>query len=66
LQKRLHFKQTESIQSRLLAFASDVRAQAETLSPGSERDELLKKARVADAALHLNQWAYSPGLQSPK
>ena len=64
--KRRRFKQTESLQDRLQAFASDVRAQAETLPPGTERDGLLKKARQADTAFHLNEWAYSPGLQPPK
>ena len=64
--KRRRFKQTESLQERLHAFASDVRAKAETLPLGTERDSLLEKARQADTASHLNEWAYSPGLQSPK
>jgi hypothetical protein len=63
---RRRFKQTQSLQDRLHAFSDDVRAKAETLPPGTERDELLKKARQADTASHLNEWAYSPGLQSPK
>ena len=64
--RRRHLKQTASLKDRLQAFASDVRAKAEALPPGMERDHLLKKARQTDTASHLNEWAYSPGLQPPK
>jgi hypothetical protein len=64
--KPRRFKQTASLQDRLQAFARDVRAKAETLPSGAERDDLLKKARQADTASHLNAWAYSSGLQAPK
>jgi hypothetical protein len=63
---RRRFKQTESLQQRLQAFALDVRAQAAELPPGPERDDLLKKARQADTASQINEWAYAPGLQAPK
>jgi hypothetical protein len=43
-----------------------VQRQASMLPPGPERDALLKKARQADVANHLHDWAKSPGLQSPK
>jgi hypothetical protein len=33
---------------------------------GRERDELLKKLRAAETAMHLKDWAESPGLQAPK
>jgi hypothetical protein len=59
-------KQTESLQDRLRAFASNVRSKAAALPPGTERDELLKKASRADTASHLGEWANSPGLQPPK
>jgi hypothetical protein len=66
MQKRRRFKQTESLQDRLRIFADDVRARAAALPPGAERDALLKKARQADTASHLNEWVNSTGLQSPK
>jgi hypothetical protein len=31
-----------------------------------ERDDVLRKARQADTAAHLDDWANSPGLQAPK
>jgi hypothetical protein len=63
---RRRFKQNSTLQDRLQAFASEVRAKAEALPPGTERDELMRKARQADTTLHLHDWANSPGLQPPK
>lgn len=63
--KRRRFKQTASLQERLMAFAEDVREQASTLPPGPEREDLLKRARRADTAAHIDEWASSNGLQSP-
>lgn len=65
MDQRRSFKQTESFKDRLAAFAKKTRERAEQLS-GPERDALLKKARQADTAAHLDDWANSPGLQSPK
>ncbi|MBR0897342.1 hypothetical protein JQ616_20495 [Bradyrhizobium tropiciagri] len=64
--KRRRFTQTESLQQRLASFAEAARAEAATLSPGPERDALLKKARQADTASHLDDWARSKGLQAPE
>jgi hypothetical protein len=61
--KRRRFKQTDSLQVRLAAFAEDARAEAAKLPPGIERDDMLRKASQADAAAHLDEWANSPGLQ---
>ena len=45
------------MQDRLNAWAGEVRGQAERLPPGAERDALLKKARQADVASHMDDWA---------
>lgn len=66
MMQRRRFKQTQSLEYRLAAFAAEVRAKAAKLAPGAEKDELLRKARQADTAAHLNEWAYSSGLQSPR
>jgi hypothetical protein len=66
MQKRRRFKQTETLKDRLQAFAKDIRAQAAGLPPGLEKDNLLRKARQADTASHLDEWVNSPGLQHPK
>ena len=47
----------------LIAFAKDAREKAEQLPSGVVRDDLLKKARQADTASHLDEWINSPGLQ---
>ena len=64
--QRRRFKQFLSLQDRLAAWASTVRKQASALPPGPERDALLKKARQADTAAHLDNWANSGELQPPK
>ena len=64
--KRRRFKQTESLQERLASFANNVREKASLLPPGADKDELLRKARRADTAAHLNEWTNSCGLQPPK
>jgi hypothetical protein len=66
MQMRRRFKQTISLQDRLTAFAKEAREKAAHLAPGIERDGLLKKARRADTAAHLDEWANSPGLASPE
>jgi hypothetical protein len=33
--------------------------------PGPERDAMLRKARLAETASHINDWLASPGLQAP-
>jgi hypothetical protein len=64
--RRPRSSQDQSFQDRLSAFAADARERAAKLGPGPEQDDLLRKARQADTASHLNEWANSPGLQPPK
>ena len=66
MQKRRRFKQAVPLEERPKAFSKEVRAQALGLPAGVERDELLRKARQADTASHIDEWANSPGLQPPK
>jgi hypothetical protein len=63
---RRRFKQTVSLKDRLASFAEEVRDKASQLRPGAEKDALLKRARRADTAAHIDEWANSPGLQPPK
>jgi len=59
--ERRRFKQTKSLKERLSAFAEEARGKAK-LAVGAERDELLKKARRADTAAHIDDWVNSPEL----
>lgn len=63
---RRHFKRAISLKDRLASFAQGVRKKADLLPAGRQREDMLKMARQADTAAHLEDWANSPGLQSPK
>jgi hypothetical protein len=64
--KQQRSKRQLSLQDRLSAWSKAIRAQADQVRPGPERDLLLRKARQADTASHLNDWANSLELQPPK
>jgi hypothetical protein len=66
MKQRRRFKQTVSLKDRLASFAEELKAKASQLRPGPEQDALLKRARQADTASHIDDWANSPGLQPPK
>jgi hypothetical protein len=66
MQPRRRFKQTTPLKERLTSFAREVRERASRLPSGFERDNLLKKAREAETAAHLDDWVNSPGLQPPR
>jgi hypothetical protein len=63
--RRRRQKQTISFKGRLAEWAKTIRERAARLPPGTERDEMLKRASQADTAAHLDDWANSPGLQPP-
>ena len=58
--QRRHSKQTEPLQDRIVSFSWQIREKASRLPPGKERDDLLRKGRLADTASHLSDWANSP------
>ena len=64
--QRRRFKQIRTFPDRLSDFAREARERAEKLPPGTEKDDLLRKARQADTAFHLEEWLNSPGLRPPK
>ena len=60
-----------SFRGRLTKFAQDAFAAARQLAPGAERSELLLselllEVRDREAAVRIERWVSSPGLQSPK
>ena len=64
--KRNRQKHPVPFDERLQRVAEEARAAAETLPAGQVREALLRRARQAETAAHLNEWLTSPGLQSPK
>jgi hypothetical protein len=65
-QQRRRFKQTQTFQERLAEEAERFRKAAEQSPPGMARELLLRRARMAETASHMNDWLRSPGLQPPK
>jgi hypothetical protein len=63
---RRRFKHTASLKERLSQEAASCREQAKLLPPGAVREALLRKARQADTAAHIDNWLRSPGLQPPQ
>jgi hypothetical protein len=64
--ERRRIKHEVSFEGRLANQAKRLRDQAKTLPPGIERDDLLRRARQAETASHINEWLTSPGLALPK
>jgi hypothetical protein len=63
--KRRRFKQTNTSKERLSTFAKNTRERASTMPAGPEKERLLKRARQADTASHIEEWVNSAGLQPP-
>lgn len=66
MKHRRRFRHPIPLQDRLSAFVQAMRARAQLVPPGPERDELLKKAKKAEVAMRIEGWAKSSGLKSPK
>jgi hypothetical protein len=64
--RRNRRKNTVPFDERLQRAAGEARAAAGKLPQGQERDELLKKARQADMAIHLSEWLCTPDLPSSR
>jgi hypothetical protein len=66
MKHRRRFRHFIPLQDRLSAFVQAMRARAQLVPPGPERDALLKKARKAETAMEMERWANSSDLNSPK
>jgi hypothetical protein len=64
-QQRRGFKQIDPLDKRLAEEAQRLRKEARGTPPGVERERLIRKARQAETAFHINEWLSSPGLKSP-
>jgi hypothetical protein len=63
---RKRIKQTETFDKRLAEQAQRLKDQAARMPFGKDRDDLLRRARQAETASHVNEWLSSTGLASPK
>jgi hypothetical protein len=63
---RRRLRQTQSLEERLAEEADRLRKEAGAMPPSRQRDELIRRARQAETAYHMNGWLTSPGLRSPE
>ena len=64
--QRRRLKPLQSLKQRLIEQAKRLREEAKLKGPGVERETLLRKARQAETAAHIDDWPSSPGLKAPK
>jgi hypothetical protein len=64
--QRRRFKQTAPLDERLTEQALRLRQEAQGTPPGVARDQLIRRARQAETASHMQEWLTSPGLRAPK
>jgi hypothetical protein len=67
MNERRRIKPTATFEERQAEEAQKFKEAAEKQPPGSTaRELLLRRARQAETASHINEWLTSPGLQPPK
>jgi hypothetical protein len=54
------------LQDRLALHALRLKEEAQALLPGPERDAMIRRARQAETASHVDEWLLSPGLRPPR
>jgi hypothetical protein len=59
-------RQLKSLKDRLAELAACVRKVTDELPPYARGDDALRKRRLSDIAAHIEGWANSSGLQTPK
>jgi hypothetical protein len=64
--QRRRTKHSSPLEERLEQMAHECREKAGNLPHGTERDEMLRKARQAEIASQLSEWVSSPGLRPPE
>ena len=66
IKRRRRVKQTEILEVRLAKEAAELRKKALNSPAGLEREQLLRRARLADGAARMSEWLRAPALQAPK
>ena len=64
MQKRRRIKQNLPLEQRLAERAKQLRGAAKQSPPGLEREELMRKARQAEFAMHITEWLATSADQS--
>jgi hypothetical protein len=64
--QRRHFTHATTLEERLAQEAERLPQEAKGTPPGIERERMIRRARQAETALHVNEWISSPGLRAPR
>ena len=64
--QRRSFKENAPLDQRLTEQAERLRKEAKGIPPGFEREKLIRQARQAETAVHMQEWLCSPGLEPPR
>jgi hypothetical protein len=64
--ERRNFKKSAPLNQRLDEQAKRLRKEAQGTPPGFEREKLIRHARLAETAAHIEKWLTSAGLQAPR
>ena len=64
--ERRRAKHQKTFEERLADEAIRFREAANEAPPGLARELLMRRARQAETASHMNEWLKSPGLQPPE
>jgi len=64
MQEPRRFNQTAPLDQRLIEEAQRLRKEARGTHPGIERERLIRRARQAETAAHMQEWL--TGLQPPE
>jgi hypothetical protein len=64
--ERRTFKKSAPLNQRLDEQAKRLRKEAKGTPPGVEREKLIRQARQAETAAHMDKWLTSPGLLAPR
>ena len=65
MKKRRRFKQTRTLEERLLLDSEQLREQARTLAPGPTRDRVFKRIQQNETAIDLCERLNVPAEQTP-
>jgi hypothetical protein len=63
---RYHFKQTDTLEKRLIDYSKALFEEARLLPLGALREATILKARQAKTGSEINEWLLSPGLRPPE
>ena len=64
--QRRRIQHDAPLDQRLIEEAQRLRKVAKGTHPGIERERLIRKARQAETAAHMQEWLSSRGLQAPR